>query len=83
MEALHLIDIAFAKTQATWRNNGIGEDSLARRLYHFLVKEKVIDLGYNIKHWVGTGGISDHLPIYLAIDGWKSKPKGPFKFCSV
>ena len=32
------------------------------------------------KQWVGTGGISDHYPIYLEILGPHKKPKAPFKF---
>eukprot|EP00253_Pinus_taeda_P016512 PITA_16512 len=83
LEAHHLIDIPSAKPQATCRNNRTGDDSLARRLDRFLVKEKVLDLGLQIRHWVRTRGISDHLPIYLEIVGGREKPKGPFKFCSV
>eukprot|EP00253_Pinus_taeda_P018951 PITA_18951 len=83
LDAHHLIDISSAKPQATWKNNGTGEDSLECKLDRFLVKEKVLDLGLQIRHWVGSGGISDHLPIYLEIEGGQAKPKGPFKFCSV
>jgi len=27
-------------------------------------------------------GDSDHIPIYMDIEGGRTKPKGPFKFCS-
>lgn len=32
------------------------------------------------KKWVGSGGISNHSPIYLEILGPDAKPKAPFKF---
>eukprot|EP00253_Pinus_taeda_P026585 PITA_26585 len=32
------------------------------------------------KQWVGSGGISDHYPIYLELSGPNKKPKAPFKF---
>jgi len=57
LELHHLIDIPTAKIQATWRNNQVGDNGLARRLDRFLVKEQVMDLGHNIRQWVGTGGL--------------------------
>lgn len=41
-----------------------------------------MDLGPNIRQWVGTGGLLDHLPIYMEMEGGSDRPKGPFKFSS-
>eukprot|EP00253_Pinus_taeda_P032108 PITA_32108 len=41
-----------------------------------------MDLGLNIRNWVSSGGLSDHLPIFLELDNGRDKLKGPFKFCS-
>eukprot|EP00253_Pinus_taeda_P013872 PITA_13872 len=82
LDSHQLIDIPTTKLQATWRNNRIGEQGLACRLDHFLVKEKVLELGLHIRQWLGTGGLSDHLPIYMEIIGGRKKPKGPSKFSS-
>lgn len=61
----------------------MGESGLARRLDQFLVREEVMDMGHNIRKWVGTGGLLDHLPIYMEIGRGRDKPKGPFKFSSI
>jgi hypothetical protein len=82
LEAHSLLDIPSAKLQPTWRNNRVGEDSLARRLDRFLIKEGLLNIGFNYRQWVGSGGLSDHLPIYFEIRGRTDKPKGPFKFNS-
>lgn len=39
LEHHSLIDIPAAKLHATWRNNRVGDYSLARRLDRFLVKD--------------------------------------------
>ena len=38
LDSHNLIDIPSAKLQPTWRNNRIGDDSLARKLDRFLIK---------------------------------------------
>lgn len=37
-------------------------------------------MGCKYQLWVGSGDLSDHLPIYLDISGRVNKPKAPFKF---
>ena len=49
LENHSLIDIPSAKIQPTWRNIRIGEDNLARRLDHFLIKERLLGMGYNYR----------------------------------
>eukprot|EP00253_Pinus_taeda_P029779 PITA_29779 len=39
LESHNFIDVPSAKKQPTWKNNRVGEASLARRLDHFLTKE--------------------------------------------
>jgi len=76
------MDIPTAKLQPTWRKNRVGEDFLSRRLDHFLINKGLLTLGLLHRQRVGSGGISDHFPIYMEIDGGSRKPKGPFKFSS-
>lgn len=77
-----LIDIPFAKLQPTWRNKRTGEDRLARRLDHFLIKERLLGMGYNYRQWVGLGGLLDQFPIYLKVIGGMNKPKARYKINS-
>ena len=53
---------------------------MARRLDHFLIKVPLLQHFSRYRQWVGSGGISDHSPIYLEILGLDAKPKAPFKF---
>eukprot|EP00253_Pinus_taeda_P017821 PITA_17821 len=82
LENHNLIDIPSTRIQPSWRNKRTGEDRLARRLDHFLIKERLLSTGYNYGQWVGSGGISNHLSIYLEIRGGLNKPKASFKFNS-
>lgn len=80
LEDHNLIDIPSLKILHTWRNNRSGADSFSRRLNRYLIKERMLTLGQGYRKWVGSGGISDHRPIYLEIRGGMNKHKGPFKF---
>jgi len=68
------------KLLPTWRNRRVGDAALARRLDRFIMKDTLLQRLHHYKKWVGTGGISDHSPIYLEIQGPFKKPKAPFKF---
>lgn len=48
LETHNLVDAPTAKKQPTWRNNRVGEASLARRLDRFLTKEGLISGGHGI-----------------------------------
>lgn len=74
------IDIPSARLQYTWSNNRNGEQSLSRRLDRFLVKEPLYNVLPRIRQWVGTGGLSDHRPIFLEVENSSQKIKSPFKF---
>lgn len=80
LEDHHWVDIPSARLQYTWSNNRSGEQGLARRLDRFLIKEALYTCLPRIRQWVGSGGISDHRPIYLEADGNNHKIKSPFKF---
>eukprot|EP00253_Pinus_taeda_P027834 PITA_27834 len=82
LDSHNLLDIPSAKLFPTWRNNRAGENRLARRLDHFFIKEGLLTLGLLHRQWVGSGGVSNHLPIFMEISGGPWKPKGPFKFNS-
>eukprot|EP00253_Pinus_taeda_P034418 PITA_34418 len=68
------------KILPTWRNRRIGEATLARKLDRFIMKGTMFQQLHLYKQWVGSGGISDHYPIYLELSGPTKKPKAPFKF---
>jgi len=74
------IDRPSARLQYTWSNNRSGEQSLARRLDRLLVKEPLYNSLPHIRQWVGSGGISDHRPIFLETENSSHKIKIPFKF---
>eukprot|EP00253_Pinus_taeda_P016780 PITA_16780 len=73
------IDTPSARLQYTWSNNRSGEQSLARRLDRFLIKEPLYNNLPRIRLWVGSGGISDHRPIFLEAENSSHKIKSPFK----
>jgi len=75
-----LSDVPMIKPLPTWRNRRIGDAALARRLDRFLMKGTLLQRLHHFRQWVGNGGISDHHPIYLEINGQNKKPKAPFKF---
>eukprot|EP00253_Pinus_taeda_P008270 PITA_08270 len=74
------IDIQSARLQYTWTNNRNGEQILARGLDRFLVKEPLYNVLARSQQWVGTGGISDHRPIFFEAENTSQKIKIPFKF---
>jgi len=74
------VDIPSARLQYTWTNNRSGEQNLARRLDRFLIKESLFNNLPRIRQWVGSGGISDHRPIFLEAEDSSHKVKSPFKF---
>jgi hypothetical protein len=35
---------------------------------------------FQVRQWIGAGGISDHCPVWLILEGGTKKPPSPFKF---
>jgi exonuclease III len=56
----NLLDIEPVKLKPTWRNNRVGEDSVAKRLDRFLLTDTLLENPIHLKQWIGFGGISDH-----------------------
>eukprot|EP00253_Pinus_taeda_P032143 PITA_32143 len=83
LDQAQLLDVPMIKPLPTWRNRRIGEVALARRLDRFVIKTQLLQLLSHYRQWVGSGGISDHSPIYLEITGPPIKPRAPFKFNSI
>lgn len=80
LEQTNFVDVPMHKLLPTWRNRRVGDAALACRLDRFIMKDTLLKRLHHYKQWVGTGGISDHSPIYLEIQGPFKKPKAPFKF---
>jgi hypothetical protein len=58
----------------------VGEDSIAKKLDHFLIKDTLLEKSFQLKQWIEHGGISDHYPIFLELRTGLDKPPSPFKF---
>lgn len=80
LDQTDFVNIPMQKPMPTWRNRRVGAAALARRLDRFLLKGPLIQHLHHYKQWVGSGGLSDHSPIFLEILGPHHKPKAPFKF---
>jgi len=76
----NLIDVEPIKLKPSWRNNRGGEARVAKRIDRFLVTEKMVDSFFQIRQWVGSGGASDHFPIFLEIRKGPINPPSPLKF---
>ena len=74
------LDIELVKQKPTWHNNRCGDGRVAKSLDRFLVSEKMVDQQHFLKQWVGNGGRSDHLPIFLEFRNGPKKPPSPLKF---
>jgi hypothetical protein len=60
----------------------MGDEHIAKRLDRFLISTHLVEEPILLRQWVGTGGESDHYPIFLEVAGNTRKPTSPFKFNS-
>jgi len=74
------LDIDPIKLKPTWKNNRCGESRVAKRIDRFLVAEQMVDRFFQVRQWVGSGGISDHFPIFFEIQKGPTNPPSPLKF---
>jgi len=74
------LDIDPIKLKPTWKNNRCGDARVAKRIDRFLVAEQLVDRFFQVRQWVGSGGISDHFPIFFEIQKGPSNPPSPLKF---
>ena len=68
------------KLKPTWRNNRSGDARVAKRIDHFLAAEQLVDRFFMVRQWVGSGGSSDHFPIFFEIKKGPINPPSPLKF---
>eukprot|EP00253_Pinus_taeda_P006367 PITA_06367 len=80
LEQTNFLDIPMQRLLPTWRNRRVGDAALSHRLDRFLMKGTLQQRLHLFRQWVGSGGLSDHNPIYLEIQGPFKKLKAPFKF---
>jgi hypothetical protein len=69
-----------SKLKPTWRNNRGGEGRVAKRIDHFLVAEILVDRFFQVRQWVGSGGASDHFPIFFELKIGPLNPPSPLKY---
>lgn len=67
-------------TGPTWRNIRTGDARVAKRLDRFLLIKDPENSLTLLKQWIGTGGDSDHFPIFLDLKGTYMKLISPFRF---
>ena len=75
-----LLDIEPVKLRPTWRNNRSGEARVAKRIDRFLIAEQLVDRSFLVRQWVGSGGHSDHFPIFFEIKKAPINPPSSLKF---
>ena len=51
-----------------------------KQIDRFLVAEQLVDRFFLVRQWVGSGGLSDHFPIFFEIKKGPSNPPSPLKF---
>ena len=74
------MDIEPVKLKTTWHNNRCGDEHVAKHLDCFLISESLLDQQHYIRKWVGCGGHSDHLPIFMEYRNGPVRPPSPLKF---
>jgi hypothetical protein len=67
------------KLPPTWRNR-VAKKGIAKRLKIFLINERLISSIVRYGSYSLTRSDSDHLPIYLQLEGYDLNPLGPLKF---
>ena len=67
LETFGLVDIIPSVMLPTWTNRRVGAESICKILDRFLVSADLFDLDFFYRQWVGSGGDSDHQPVFLQI----------------
>ena len=75
MEEHHLINVPMNKLMPTWHNRRTGDAALGRRLDRFLMHEELLQSLALYEQWFGSGGISNHSPIFLEVTSPFKKSK--------
>jgi len=77
---MNLIDVEPISIKPTWRNMRSGESRVAKRLDRFLVADSLVDRQFFLRQWIGSGGQSDHFPIFMELRKGPALPASPLKF---
>ena len=80
LENYGLADVVPSVMLPTWNNRRVGADNISKRLDRFLLTADLLDFDYFFRQWVGSGGESDHHPVFLQIFNRGIQLKSPFKF---
>ena len=65
LENYDLVDVVPSVMLPTWNNRRVGTDNICKRLDRFLLSANLLHFDYFFRPWVGSGGESDHLPVFL------------------
>ena len=77
---LGLVDIAPLDSIPTWSNRRVGTECICKRLDKLLLSAYFLYRDFIFKQWIGSGGDSDHQPVFLQLSSNTSKKHCPFKF---
>ena len=80
LENFGLVDIVPYVMLPTWTNRRVGAENICKILDRFLISSDMLDFDYFYSQWVGSGGDSDHQPVFLRILKRGIQLKSPFKF---
>ena len=65
LDTFGLVDIVPSAMLPTWTNRRVGVESICKILDRFLVSADILDIDYLFRQWIGSGGDSDHQPVFL------------------
>ena len=74
------MDVAPSVMMPTWNNRRVGDGNIFKRLDRFLLSSDMLDIEFFYGQWVGSGGESDHHPVFFQISNRGAQLKTPFKF---
>ena len=64
-----LANVEPLKFLPTWRNLRVGEAHVAKILDHYLIIESMSKLPFQYRQWIGSGGESNHSPVWFVVAG--------------
>jgi len=79
-EEANLVDLEPIDLVPTWCNARRGRAGILKRLDMFLVIDRILDMNAKFKSCAGQGGASNHLLVFLQVEGEDIKTLTPFKF---
>ena len=80
MDGFGLLDIAQSVLLPTWSNHRVGCQNICKRLDRFLLSSDFLDYDLHLRQWIGSGGDSDHNPVFMQVMSNDIRLGSPFKF---